>query len=139
MSPIGVNGMISYSIKAPLDTHWRAATCAEFDCQFHKNGWTTTVDEATTLGARQSTYIRTSSGRHFTTERTEGGLTTFTFPPGQECFTQHRIPLERPAYFQIAPIHGGRAHGGEIVSPSEWTERFSENQDLLNRVRNEGS
>ena len=88
-------GMQTYAALLPLQSHWRPASCGEVDCQTQAGGWVTRVDEATDLGQRQAHYIRAESGRAFT-ERHEAGLTVFTFPAGQECFTAHQVPLERP-------------------------------------------
>lgn len=89
-----------YRIDQPVATHMRPATCDEVECSAQQLGWTTTVDEATDLGQRQAGYIRRESGRAFLEERA-GALTVFVFEPGQRCFAQHHVPLDRPAFFSV--------------------------------------
>lgn len=130
-----VTAVKSYAIRSPISTHTRAATCAEVECSGHVNGWVTTVDERTELGAKQAYYIRHDSGRGFSEERTEKGWTAFTFPPGQRCFRTgtHRVSLERPALYVV---RGGdwRANTGLIrqhVGPDDWVDDFGTHQDRI--------
>lgn len=93
----------TYRIAAPVASHWRSATCAEFDCQYYREGWATEVDEATPLGQGQATYIRRDSGRGYAESRTPAGLTRFEFEPGQTCFAAHthKVPVGRPPFWLV--------------------------------------
>lgn len=91
----------TYSIIAPRATHFRKATCAEVECEGREHGWISPIDETTELGQRQAYYIRKLSGRKFTEERSDEGLTLFTFEPGQDCFTPHEVPIGRPELFVV--------------------------------------
>ncbi|NUP18434.1 MAG: hypothetical protein HOZ81_20585 [Streptomyces sp.] len=124
----------TYRVTSPLATHWRAATCAEVDCPAHVNGWQSTIDETTILGQQQAFYIRKQSGRRFTEERPEAGLTRFRFEAGQRCFGQHQVPLGRP---ELYLVRGGDWRGnptGELrqhTNAQDWIDDFGEHQDNL--------
>jgi hypothetical protein len=125
----------TYSLLAPLGTHWREATCAEADCAVSRQGWIVQCDEASNLGATQAAYIRSRSGRHYTEGR-NGPLTVFRFPPGENCFTAHRVKLERePIYLRR---HGDwRGYQDPVRHTAEgWVEDFAEHQDRLERKLN---
>lgn len=126
----------TYQIWSPVQTHTRRATCAEVECPASLKGWTTVIDVATPLGARQANYIRLASGRHFTA--TEAGtLVTFTFPAGQRCFAEHRVRLDRPELFLR---RGGdwRAQTSEPVHlrAIDWIDDFANHQiGLAERIK----
>lgn len=129
----------TYSITSPVSTHFRTGSCEEAGCLAHRHGWQTTVDEATELGQRQAHYIRSSSGRRFAQERTEAGLTAFTFEAGQRCFATHKVPLERPELYVVRggdwranPTGEHRTH----ANAQDWVEDFGEHQDRIARVVN---
>ena len=133
ITPAGpVRAYQTYQITAPLATHWRTATCTEVDCDAHLRGWSTTVDVATELGARQATYIRMHAGRAYTV--TEAGtLVTFMFPGGQQCFRTHRVPLGRP---EIYTVRGGDWRGStglvrRHADAQDWVDDFGEHQEQL--------
>ena len=134
----------TWRIDAPLDTHWKRASCDECECQAWSNGWVTTVDERTEKGMAQAYYIRKQSGRSFTEERSVDGLTLFTFTSGQPCFnrSQHRIRIERPEIFLRI---GGDWRGNPLgIAPYRhtraelWQENMQENLERIERVRQDG-
>lgn len=136
-----VTAMKSYTILAPLSTHYRAATCEEVACPNITHGFRVVVDEQTDLGQRQAHYLRKLSGRAFTETR-EAGLTVFTFAPGQRCFTEHRVRRDRPErYFTRAGDWRGNPTGQrpyEHTRPEYWVEDFAENQDRIARIVERG-
>lgn len=83
-----VSAMQTYAASART----RPATCREVECAARENGWASVIDVGTELGRRQANYIRLKSGRHFTATELCNTV-TFTFPPGQQCFAQHTIPI----------------------------------------------
>ena len=130
----------SYSMRRPLATHFRAATCEEADCPDYLNGWVTIVPE----GSDNAALVRSLKGRwHFTEERREGGLAAFTFPPGQQCFkaSTHRVPVGRPSIFLVT---GGDHRGNPLQTPSrilrveDWVDDFATHQDRLAREIEKG-
>lgn len=137
--PIGA--VRSWEIRAPKDTHWRAATCAEIDCGAYLHGWRTTVDERTELGQGQAYYIRKQSGRKYTEARNGSGVTVFTFEAGQRCFKadDHQMRIERPEIYVVRDgDHRGNPRGWvrRHNSPADWVDDFAEHQDkLADRMR----
>jgi hypothetical protein len=132
----------TFQIKAPVNTHWRKATCEEVACLFGEKGWTTTVDESTDLGQRQAHYIRTSSGRKFKESRNELGLTVFEFASGQPCFREHKARLDRQ---ELYVVKGGDWRGNPARTPARvhtkpefWVEEFAENQEHIKNLRERG-
>lgn len=130
----------TYAIASPISTHYRPGSCDEAGCLAHRHGWQTAVDEATDLGQQQAHYIRKVAGRRFTERRTEVGLTAFTFEAGQECFTRHHVPLERPEFYVV---RGGDWRGDPAgrqpqlhSGPDAWVNDFGEHQDRIARLVN---
>lgn len=118
----------TYQTIRPRATHSRPASCADVNCQASARGWRTKVDVSTPLGGRQASYIRMKSGRAFTVKQ-EGDLVTFTFPPGQRCFAEHRVNIERPTLYVK---RGGdwRAYTSESVRMRDvdWVDDFANHQ-----------
>lgn len=132
----------TYSVKAPLSTHWRRGTCEETGCLAAYSGWKMKIDITTEMGQRQAYYIRKQSGRKFTESRLPNGFIEFTFASGQDCFKEHRVRLERQEQFIVK---GGDWRGNPKgqrprihTKPEFWVEDFSENQDRLNRIIEKG-
>ena len=125
--------MEHFGIVRPLATHWRWATCAEVNCPHHLLGFATLIDEATEFGKQQAAYLRRESGRHFTEERQSAGLTQFTFPAGQRCFREHKVPLERE------PILTRGQNGNRVrLERPRWVDEFNENSYQINQRLKEG-
>lgn len=137
----------TYKIVAPLATHWRKATCAEFECEAFRIGWNTIVP-ADSAGAQ---WIRSGqSGRQFTERQATDehdvlliGMTCFMFSPGQEGFAgpqhEHRISLERDPFFivgagdyQRGSLRNKRRH----ANGSDWVDDFATHQDRIAKERN---
>lgn len=128
----------TYDIRRPRSTHFRKAKCSEVECPNRARGWRTTCDVSTVLGQQQANYIRMKSGRYFTAVAA-GDMVSFTFPPGQECFSQHTVPLDREPHFR--KVQGdwreyGRAH---VLNARTWLDDFGEHQEkLAEQVRRSG-
>lgn len=133
----------TYEIIAPLQTHFRKATCAEVECPGYVNGWVTRVP----AGSQAEQYIRSgSSGRRFheSTGYSElaEGVAEFMFPPGQQCFAsdKHRVPLEREPFY-IA--RGGDARGNPLrerrvhTRAADWQEDFAGHLDRVRQSKGE--
>lgn len=124
----------TFGIIAPKRTHTRPATCAEVECEAMKFGWMTKVDVGTDIGVQRARYIIDHSERHWTSQQ-NGGLVTFTFPPGQKCFAEHRVTLERDPIFTMKKGHIGDAYArAEPVSTDQWMDRFGSNQERLKSI-----
>lgn len=129
----------TFQVAAPIQTHFRKATCEEVGCLAHHYGWQTTVDESTDQGPAQAYYIRNQSGRRFKEEKTEAGLTCFTFEPGQTCFDsdQHVTSLERPYLFVVrdGDWRGNPRHTRPYrhANGDDWCDNFANHLDRLPR------
>jgi hypothetical protein len=131
---LGPEAFKTYQILAPKNSHFRPASCKEVECAAWANGWQTTVNETTPLGQQQADYIRRRSGRTYK-ETNENGFTTFVFVPGQRCFAEHSVSLEREPLFLV---RGGDFRGNptgqrptQHVRPEDWVEDFAEHQQGL--------
>ncbi len=146
-----VADMKTYGIRAPLATHWRKATCTEAECEGHRTGWVTVIVETTPAAPAEGVsvtkmmalvdrdtmrayYIRHLSGRSFIESTDSSGATVFDFAPGQDCFDEHRVRVERP---EIFVVRGGDWRGNprrEQMThdrPDYWVEDFADHQDRL--------
>lgn len=132
----------TFQIIAPGSTHFRPGTCEEAGCGAYERGWRTLLDETSDLGQQRAHYIRKLCGRRFAEERDPEGLTVFTFEPGQRCFAQHRVPLERESFYFV---RGGDWRGNPLGGRpfqhrrgEEWVEDFAEHQARLNAAIERG-
>lgn len=134
------HAMKTYAIASPIATHYRDGTCDEADCDAYRNGWQTAVDEATDLGQKQAHYIRSLSGRRYTERRTEVGLTAFVFEAGQQCFSRHKVSLDRPEFYlsRAGDWRGDPTGQGPFMfsGPDPWVNSFGETLDGVARVVN---
>ena len=125
----------TYTVAAPLASHWRKATCEEVQCQAHTAGWQTIIDERTPgvtgLALRQAHYIRNDSGRSYT-ESVDAGFTVFDFAPGQNCFQAHKIKTGRPEIYLVKP-GDHRTNGTPFTHtrPDDWVEDFAQHQQTI--------
>lgn len=127
--------MKTYSVRAPLGSHWRKATCAEVDCESYLHGWMTTVPS----DSAQAHYIRKESGRRFIETTLDGGRVIFTFEPGQRCFgsDEHTVHLDREAFYVVreGDWRGNpRPHARtniQHVRADDWVDDFATHQGRL--------
>jgi hypothetical protein len=124
----------TYQVAAPLATHYRTARCEEVDCGQQANGWASPIDESTDLGKQQAWYIRNQSGRRYRENRNLlPGLTVFEFEPGQQCFAEHHVPLDRPALYVVrdGDWRGNPTGRTARRRPDDWVDDFATHQDKL--------
>jgi hypothetical protein len=141
---VPVQAVKTYEISAPIQTHYRRATCEESGCLAYRHGFASVIDISTPIGQRRADYIRKRSGRVFTAEQT-GSVITFTFEKGQTCFRSddehHVVPLDRPALFIVRDgDFRGNPTGRRYVHdrPEHWVENFAEHQQKLADAHNRG-
>jgi hypothetical protein len=113
--------------------------CKDAGCQAWAHGWTSLVDESTSMGRAQAHYIRWQSGRDFKESRSDGGMTVFTFAPFQRCFAEHKTIPE--AYTVEHGDWRGNPSGSVRVhaNAADWVEQFAENQLKLSDQAQQGS
>jgi len=100
---MGPQNYKTYAMTAPLRTHWRPATCEEYECEQYVHGFVTTIDVSSELGREQFNYLTHDKTRHATMQRMNMGTVKFTYPPGSRCFNwgEHRIPIGRPPHLLV--------------------------------------
>jgi hypothetical protein len=96
----------TYSIKAPLSTHFRPATCEEVDCPDYRFGWKVHLEGI----PENLRHTALSSGRKYRIEQEAEGLTWLVYEAGQKCFqnSRHRTRVERPEMYLV---RGGDLRG----------------------------
>lgn len=132
----------TYSIKAPVSTHFRVGTCEEAGCLNYLNGWKSVIQETNDLGKQQAHYIRKQSGRKFTESKSPLGLTVFEFEAGQTCFQEHQVRVDRPELYIVRDgDFRGNPRGTQSrvhANPALWLEDFAEHQDQLAKTIERG-
>lgn len=133
---IGPQFYKTYGAYAPLSTHWRPASCEEYECGPYLNGWVTPVDLSTAIGQQQAHYIRTDTSRRCREEQTGPSQVRFVFGPGQRCFrsSEHRVPAGRPPLYVVSGGDWrGNPRGDRLVhrSVEDWVDDFANHQDKI--------
>ena len=119
-----------YSIKAPVATHWRGATCEEVSCKKNIMGWETHCNIGTDLGKNQVAYIRAGkSGRRYTERTDVEGVVIFSFESGQQCFTTHTKKILEMGHLLVKESGGQR----QVLEPDRWMWEFNESMERSNR------
>jgi hypothetical protein len=139
----------TYEMRMPRETHTRPATCVEVGCANRAGGWVTVADERTDAGRQVAAWVRrlgrpvgaalspvvAARVRRYVEERAADGTTHFTFPAGQECFTPHRVSLERPALYVVkdGDIRGNPRGTPERrhVRGADWVEDSALHQQAI--------
>lgn len=120
----------------PIKTHFRVATCKEVNCPRFLGGFQSIVPN----GSAQASYMRDDlqmSG-HFCNrphqERIHSdGMVAFDFPPGTECFTEHKTLVGRDDLFMIETVTARRR-----VQPNQWQDEINANAYSINKAQKEG-
>ena len=109
--------LIHFKMDRPRD-HWREVSCLEIGCVNFANGWKTILP----AGDIANIEMIRRSGLGFREER-EDGLVTFTFTPGQECFTGqgggHKVAVGRD------PI---LTRDKRVMDPLQWIDDWNNHQ-----------
>lgn len=135
------HAMKTYQLAQPLATHFRDGRCEEAFCPAQERGWITKVDESSEIGQKQAHYIRKLSGRRYSEFKNEAGITEFTFPAGQQCFRQHKVPLERDPLLYVV---GGDFRGNprrekyQHKRADDWVDDFANHQIKISEAVEEG-
>ena len=126
----------SYTVATPPRTHFRKATCAEYECAGYLYGFVTTVDLSTELGQRQYHFLTHDKKRTYTEERVSLDLVNFIYGPGNICMSwdSHVVPIGRPP--RLLVVGGdwrGNPRGTYRVHDKieHWVEDFGLNQIKL--------
>ena len=129
----------TFQISMPLETHWRAATCVEVNCEQYLHGWRVRLDPL----SEEDRWAIHRSGRRYVRQDVAEGETWLLFEPGQACFaaSEHRTPIGKPELFIVK---GGDWRGnprGEVRQhkyAEDWVDQFANHQDRVARAIQEG-
>lgn len=133
----------SYSMRAPFRTHWRLASCEEYECEAYFKGFVTTVDLNTELGQRQYEYLSHDRERSFHMQRLSMSLVKFVYGPGNRCFSshEHRVPIGRPPRLLVVggdwrgnPRRERRVHS----NVDDWVDDARNHQDKIATIVQRG-
>jgi hypothetical protein len=138
----GAEHFKSYVWSAPRQSHWRKATCEEYECDGYLHGFVTTVDLSTELGQKQYHFITHDKTRRWVEQRANEFLVKFYCGPGQRCvsWNEHRVPIGRPPFLLVA---GGDFRGNPHRIPTirhrnydDWVDDWATHQQkLADRVK----
>jgi hypothetical protein len=122
----------SYTILAPLATHFRKATCEEVGCENHAHGWRLRVEGMQPADL----YTAKTCGRRYDEVQVAAGETYLVFQAGQPCFaaSQHKVRVERPELYVVSGGDWRANPSGERFQHSgsaDWVDDFAENQDTI--------
>jgi hypothetical protein len=137
---MGPESYKTYTIHAPLSTHFRRATCEEIGCPNYLKGWQTRIEG---LPAELLHAVR-NSGRKYTELRVTEGETWLVFEAGQSCFqtTKHRTRIDEPELYIVRDgDHRGNPRGTKDrlhQRPADWRDDFAEHQQGLADAYQEG-
>jgi len=128
----------TYAWKAPLESHWRRATCEEVNCEAMRNGFVMTIDLTTELGRKQFHYLtKVDKDRSHSLQRTGPFEVKLIYGPGNPCMkrAEHRIQIGKPP---ILLVHEGDWRGNpRRAAPyihryaDDWTEDFMLHQQEI--------
>lgn len=125
----------TYSVRSPIATHWRKASCAEVGCQAYEKGWRVRKETLTP----ELLHTATKSGRKFTELSAAAGETYLVYEAGQECFATatHRAPVGRPEMYVVRngdwrgnPRGERRVH----TKAEHWIEDLHEHTDQIDQA-----
>jgi hypothetical protein len=134
----------TYGVARPARTHWRAATCREVECPRRERGWRQVIDLTTQLGQDQARYIKNQSGRKYAkvprNPSLPDGVVELVFLAGQDCFAEHRVPLDRDSLFVLrdGDWRGNPTGRRRTLSPIAWRDDMGENQEKLAELARRG-
>ena len=128
----------------PYATHYGWVSCRDYDCAQFLNGWQLVLP----TGGTDAAYVRNLRDRQvqvaldarnrpvlhrywFTEELGESGLVTFTFPPGQPCFSasRHRWHVRPPIF-----LHD-RGELRRTLRFADFTDLYNEEGYRVQRAR----
>jgi hypothetical protein len=102
----GPEQFVTHKVSAPIHSHWRPATCEEFECDDFVYGFVFTCDTSTELGQSQYYYLTHDRSRRYSMQRVGPQMVKFVYGPGFRGFgnahASHRVPIGRPPLYLVA-------------------------------------
>lgn len=128
---MAVTAYKTYAVRAPKSTHTVARTCEQVNCEAWRLGWKTALDVADATQRGLARWIVDESGRAYTWEQI-GTAITFSFPPGQQCFAEHREQVRPGIYVVRDGDYRGNPTGWKVkLHERAWVDDFGEHQERL--------
>lgn len=129
----------TFRVVAPVSSHWRRVSCAEYACADWTNGFFIDIDTSTDLGMAQYEYLsKKDKSRKGIMQRMTWTIVRFTYPPGSRPFDgnahEHYHPIGRPPYYLV---HDGDWRGNPtgfkrfFQRPEDWVDMSANHQDQL--------
>jgi hypothetical protein len=143
---VGPEHYKTYTISAPLRTHWRSATCEEYECDDFLYGFVLTIDTTTELGMRQLEFVRHDKTRKSSIQRLSEQIIKVVYGPGNPCFepvrSTHRVAVGRPPFYLVyGGDWRGNPRGTETLvhrRPEDWVDDCATNQIRIADVHKRG-
>ncbi len=121
-----------------LGDYWEGTPCDEGNCKQFAVGFKTTFDLTQERHRDAADWVRYKSGLRFTESEDVEGLTTFTFPRGQQCFRGrtggHMEPTGKPGRLSWETVGGER----KFTRPKDFNEAMNIEADKVDRVIKRG-
>lgn len=127
---------VTHEARTPK-TYTRIVSCEEFDCDARRQGWKTVLDVSDPKRREAALWIRDHGARHFTMD-VAGTVVTFTFPPGQSCFAEHRVKHRPGLYIIRGGDHRASTGRARTVSERAWVDNLGEQTEKLAEIRQRG-
>lgn len=127
----------TFSMDAPFASHWRRATCEEYECEDFLHGFVMTIDLTTELGRKQFHHLtKVDKDRRYHMQRVAQWTVKLIYGPGNPCFKRgdHRVPLDRPPFYLVSEGDWrGNPRGGRYRHrrPEDWIDQFANHQDQI--------
>ncbi len=124
--------------QAVLGDYWEGVPCSLENCSQFALGFQTKFDLSLERHRDGADWVRHKSGLHFTESKDVEGLTTFTFPAGQQCFRGrtggHMEPTGKPGRLFQETVDGRR----DFSRPQDFNESMNIEADKAERVIKRG-
>jgi hypothetical protein len=96
----------SYSLSAPLKSHWKKATCEEYECDEFVYGYVLTLYTGDSMFEERYYYLTHDKTRKHSMQRVSDACIKFIYGPGNDGMGQvhaeHRVPIGRPPFLIVA-------------------------------------
>jgi hypothetical protein len=127
---MAVTAYKTYACSMPR-THSVRVSCAQAECDQHRDGWRTVLDISKVEHLKLARWIRDESRRSFTWTQA-GTIITFDFPAGQACFREHREQVRPGIYVVRDGDWRGNPTGRKArLTERQWVDDFGEHQQML--------
>lgn len=121
-----------------LGDYWEGVSCSLENCKQFALGFQTKFDLSLEKHRDAADWVRYESGLRFTESKDVEGLTTFTFPAGQQCFRGrtggHMEPTGKPGRLFHETTDGRR----DFTRGQDFNEAMNIEADKADRVIKRG-